>query len=59
MLAHDRSQEGRLAGAIGPDHSRRLAGRQLEVDAKQRLVVAVESLQTLHLEQGHSGAMPM
>jgi hypothetical protein len=43
MLAHDRSQEGRLAGAIGPDHSRRLAGRQLEVDAGQEVLLDAEA----------------
>ncbi len=47
---------GRLAGAIGADHRDRLALTEFEVDAEQRLEVAVERIERGDIEQrGHAG----
>ena len=46
-----RLQEGRLAGAVGADDGDRLALVEREVDAEQRLEVAVEGGELARLEQ--------
>ena len=49
--ARDGAQEGGLARAVGADHRGDLAFLQLEVDAEQRLEVAVVGGQAARREQ--------
>ena len=44
---HERLEERRLAGAVGADDRDGLAGRDLEIDAEQRLEVAVEGVEVV------------
>src|SRR4029453_6373504 len=61
--AADRAQEGRLAGPIGTDDGDGLAAVDRDIDAEQRLGVAVEGRDPPGLQQGRhhaaSSSMPM
>ena len=58
--AHDRFQQGRLAGAVGADQGDDLAGADLEVYAVERLEVAVAGDQPVGRQQRRAHAsMPM
>ncbi len=54
MSAGDGAQQRRLAGAVGADDGERLAGIETDVDAEQRLEVAVEGRQAVGFEQAPS-----
>ena len=51
-LAEDRHHQRRLAGAVGADQGDDLAGIDLDVDALQRLDLAVSGAQAADREQG-------
>jgi hypothetical protein len=55
--AGDGADQARLAGAVGPDDGDKLALLHHERDAVQRLRVAVEEIETLHLED-HTASSP-
>ena len=58
--AGDRAQEGGLAGAVGADDGDGLALLDADVDAEQRLEVAVERRQALRVsQQAHDTGMPI
>ena len=50
LLAGDQLEQGRLAGAVGPDHADDAVGRQLERQVLEQDLVAVFLLQPLDLE---------
>jgi hypothetical protein len=56
LHAGDQLEQGRLAGAVGPDHADDAVGRQLERQALEQDLFAVLLLQVLHLE--HQVAEP-
>jgi hypothetical protein len=50
--AEDRHHQGRLAGAVGPDQGDDFAGVDVDIDALQRLDLAVGRAQRADREQG-------
>ena len=56
--ATQRLHEGALAGAVGADDRHHLAGLEPEVDAEQRLRVAVARAEPVRGEQRHA-SIPM
>ena len=57
--AAERLQEGRLAGAVRADDRHRLALLDGEIDAEERLEVAVEGREAVGLDEAHSTLIPM
>src|SRR5437870_5031434 len=49
---HDALQESALAGAIAPEQSHALAGRDDKIDAVQDMAVAVERIETADFKHG-------
>ena len=45
------TEQCRLAATRGPDECGHLAGRNLQIDAVQRLLLAVEELEILNLDK--------
>jgi hypothetical protein len=52
-LAEDRHHQRRFAGTVGADQRHDLAGIDLDVDALQRLDLAVGGMKTADREQGN------
>jgi hypothetical protein len=58
--AGDGLQEGALAGAVGADDRHQFASVELEIDAEERLRVAIEAGEAGRLQQPvHQSSMPM
>ena len=58
-LSGDRLQQGGLPGAVGADHGEGLALLDGEVDAVDRLEVAVVDVEAGDRQQAHDAASPM
>jgi hypothetical protein len=51
--------EGSLSGTVGADYGDRLAFLDRDIDAKQRLEVAIKRRKILRAQQGHDAGIPM